>query len=338
MVVGDRSRSPKDAHPPQGIGSGSSSSAQGGGVGGNLNPMDINKEVEKAFKSQQDAFVKSLTIGLAGPVAATAKEACTGVLETVNGRLSSLELGQKKLEEGQQKVLDELANMQRSINSLSHSKSVPNLEPSPHTSQGSPPPNDVTTPSFWRKPDPTILYCNVHAGVQVSRESFYKSVVKLATEINLDEQDYQLTGDELDDRFELKFLEPSAAAKCLQFHQSLNLGRGKRKTTEVPDPAGGSSHTFYVNPDKNGAQVKKEVMAKHLRDIITPLLPEGKQVFLRRTTGSIMVDRRVLVNVVVRDENTVALAWFHSKRIELKLDEASVHQQFDLVAGNLSSP
>ena len=125
MVVGDRSRSPKDAHPPQGSGSGSSSSAQGGGIGGKLNPMDINKEVEKAFKSQQDAFVKSLTIGLAGPVAATAKEACTGVLEAVNVRLSSLELGQKKLEEGQQKVLDELANMQRSINSLSHSKSVP---------------------------------------------------------------------------------------------------------------------------------------------------------------------------------------------------------------------
>ena len=97
MVVGDRSRSPKDSH-TQGGGSGSSD-ANGGGSG-KFDSMDINKEVEKAFKSQQEAFIQSLTVGLAGPVADTAKRACTGVLEVVNGRLSSLEQGQKKLEEG----------------------------------------------------------------------------------------------------------------------------------------------------------------------------------------------------------------------------------------------
>ena len=172
----------------------------------------------------------------------------------------------------------------------------------------------------------------------MARDAIYKSIVKLAAEVNLDEQDYQLTGDELDDRYELKFLGPSAAAKCLQFFQSLSLGRGKRKPTEVEDPGSMSTHTFYVNPDKNGAQIKKEIMGKVLRDIISTMLPQGKEAFLRRTTGSIMVDRRVLVNVVVQNENSVALAWYHAKRIELKLDEAKVREQFDLVSGNLSSP
>ena len=90
---------------------------------------------------------------------------------------------------------------------------------------------DVTTPSFNRKPNPSILYCNVHDKTEASKKAFAESVCKLVFEAGLKDIDFSVLGDELDFRFELQFTGDLRTGPCkaLQIYQSLQLGRGKRK-------------------------------------------------------------------------------------------------------------
>jgi hypothetical protein len=296
-----------------------------GGVGG----IDISAAVEQAFDKSRDKFIKALS----EPVAEMSKSACAGVMQEMSNRLGAVEASQQRLETGHKEVLDQLAGIKESLQKMSHSKSVPNLSPSVPTPSSSN--YDVTCSSFYRKLDPTILFCNVHGQTAVSRDVFYKEILKLTAEANVGEEDFNLVGDVLDSRYELQFLGPSAERLCYQFFHSLTLGRGKRKTTEVLDPQG-TKHTFYVNVDKNPAQIRKEVLSKGLREIISPLLPANKELFVRKSTGSIMVDRRVVVSVVIVNETETTLSWNHAKSSELGLVEADIMQQFLVVAGGTS--
>ena len=74
-------------------------------------------------------------------------------------------------------------------------------------------------------------------------------------------------------------------------------------------------------------------MAKEMRDIIQSMPPEGKQAFSRRSTGSIMVDRKVLCNITIVDETRCSVVWLHSLRVALKIEEGEAMQQFHIAAG-----
>ena len=93
----------------------------------------------------------------------------------------------------------------------------------------------------------------------------------------------------------------------------------------------GGTHTFYINVDKNPATIRKEVLAEELKKILEPLVPD-KDLFVRKSSGSIMVDRRPLVSVKVVDELKVSLEWNAAKRDAMGIDVQAVSQAFSMVA------
>jgi len=196
---------------------------------------------------------------------------------------------------------------------------------------------DVTASPFWRKPDPTILFVNTHGRAKVNMRTIYKNVVQLAAEANIGEGDYIFNGDHLDNLFDLKFTGASAAQHCLQFYQSLQLGRGRWKTQECLDP-NGTTHKFYIAPDKNPAQVRKEVLSKQLKSGIEGLEGWSKEIFVRKSSGTLLVDRRPLVSISIVDENKAALVWTHADRIHLSLDQAGIETMFQNIVGGGAFP
>lgn len=60
--------------------------------------------------------------------------------------------------------------------------------------------------------------------------------------------------------------------------------------------------------------------------------------FIRKITGSILIDRRVLLSVVVPSETETRLEWTHSKRIQLGLDEATISSAFQAIVAARGIP
>jgi len=114
------------------------------------------------------------------------------------------------------------------------------------------------------------------------------------------------------------------------------LGRGRWKEQKVADP-NGTIHKFYVVPDKNTAQVRREVLAKKLKVAIGELEGWSKPLFIRKSSGTILVDRRALVSVTIIDENKASLVWSHAHRIHLGIDQAQIETLFQSIVGG-SSP
>ncbi len=103
----------------------------------------------------------------------------------------------------------------------------------------------------------------------------------------------------------------------------------------VKDPTGGFVQ-WYANPDKNPATVRREILAKKLKLIVEPIIPD-KNVFVRKSTGSIMVDRRVLASVFIPDQDSAKITWFHPLREKLKISEDSVTKDFEIETGTSTS-
>ena len=158
-------------------------------------------------------------------------------------------------------------------------------------------------------------------------------------EANLSEADIGISGDALDDRFEIQFAGEarSAANKCLQFCQSLQLRRGEWKPQFATNDTG-KDIQYYIAPDKNPCQMRREILSKHLKGILEPLAI-STQFFVKKTTGSIYADKRVVVSVVITGPESARLDWCHGKRIELNIDQATVETAFNahVVTGGPSS-
>ncbi len=82
---------------------------------------------------------------------------------------------------------------------------------------------------------------------------------------------------------------------------------------------------------------QKEVLTKELRDHLANILP-AKEFFCRRAEGTIFVDRRPLVQVVVETEDEAKLMWKHSKRIALGLEDDRIGEQFKKIASEGGEP
>ena len=80
---------------------------------------------------------------------------------------------------------------------------------------------------------------------------------------------FKVFGDALDNRFELHFSGEHRVASilALQFYESLQVGRGQWKKQVVEDDRG-NEIKFYVAPDKNPCQIRREILSKHLKDIL----------------------------------------------------------------------
>ena len=82
----------------------------------------------------------------------------------------------------------------------------------------------------------------------------------LAMEANIVAGSFKIIGDQLDSRFEVQFTNDTATATraCATFLASLSFGRGQYKVQQVVD---GSAVQFFCNPDKNRAQVRREILS-----------------------------------------------------------------------------
>ncbi len=307
---------------------------------GSAGLVDIEAQVAAAFATQLPTITKQVTSACTAPLQSVCASACESTVRELTGRLGKLEEGQAKLEVGQDKLAKQLDDLSQKVSKamdlLTHSSSTPNLGTRAASSHG-PPADfspDVTTSSFYRKPDPTKLFINTRDRVCVSRDKVYGAVVVLAGEAGITEDHFDFEGDALDNRFEMLFKGTSAAPRALQFFQSLQLGRGKWKTQQVVDDLD-EVVQFFVQPDKNGAQVRREILTKNLKDILLPLVG-SKPIFVRKSTGSLLVDRRVLATIFINGELDARIQWFHPKRIELAIEQELVEQQFAAVVGGPS--
>ena len=297
-------------------------------------PKLVSDSVRKAMAAEQSKIA----------------EICQNVCEATCSDLGAeLRKSVEAVDERCARIEGSLEALTKTVNAamakLGHSDSAPNLgASSSNLGLKTPVPGDgeadVTTPTFFRKLDPTILFQNVRNQVQVAREKLLPAIVALAAEANIQENKFIIVGDAMDNKFELKFMgdfcscERTAAARALQFFESLKLGRGKWKPQQVKG-INDVVHQFYVQPDKNGAQIKREILSKELASIFSTIVPSSS-LFGRKSTGSVFVDRRVLATVHVTGEDQAKINWFHPKRIQLSIQQEDVEQQFSALLGGPS--
>ena len=353
LYAGERGRSP--ALPPGGAGS------SGGLPSGEVplvvaEPVDFSKLVTESLTTsvmpllaeQNTLMTKQLADNSKAMLASchtTCVAACTAANTEIVQRITGLEGSITSVREDytnmNQKIDDLTKKLDKALSSLSHSNSLPNLQHAAQQSLAQPAPPStasVTDSGFHRTPDPTVLYINVHDRAKVPLKLFHDSIEKLAAEAGLDSSTFMVRGDILDNRFELRFagLRCSATSACLQFYQSLSLGRGKYKDTNALDEKG-DIHKYYVNPDKNSAQVRREILCKELKDLVAPALTGNNNfVMVQKSTGSIMVNRRVLATIVILDPIKARIHWMPAIRIKYGIQgevQANIERLFGQLVG-----
>ena len=73
--------------------------------------------------------------------------------------------------------------------------------------------------------------------------------------------------------------------------------------------------------------MRREILSKHLKAILEGLAI-STQFFVKKTSGSIYANKRVVVSVVITGPESARLDWCHGKRIELGIDQGEVESQF----------
>ena len=72
----------------------------------------------------------------------------------------------------------------------------------------------------------------------------------------------------------------------------------------------GSIVQFFCNPDKNRAQVRREVLCRNLCQILDgPVASAGKKCYTVKSANAIFIERRLLVTVFVINEHKAKLEW-----------------------------
>ena len=276
-------------------------------------------------------------------------QACTTANEAINQRLDNLEGAVTSIGEDTAKLqgkVDELTDkLGKVLSSLGHSNSLPNLQQAAQNNLGNPsaapPSQSVTTPLFHRTPDPTKLFANTHNRAMVPLVSFNNAFEALAADCGQDPNLFEVTGDALDNRFDIRYIGPrgAATAACLTLFQSLYLGRGKYKETICKDERN-IAHKFYINPDRNGAQIRREILCKELSKILAACFPREK-FFVQTNSGSVLFQRRVLATVIVVDPMSARIQWMPAPCILLGLKDevlANVETQFSDIVGGANRP
>ena len=73
--------------------------------------------------------------------------------------------------------------------------------------------------------------------------------------------------------------------------------------------------------------MRREILGKHVKSILASKAMD-KEFFLKKSTGTILEGKRVVVSVIVTGPDTAHLDWCHPKRIELGIEQGLVEQEF----------
>lgn len=327
-----------------------------------IDPKDpdyIAKTIEREMSISKESLLGDITTSVSGTVSTMCNRINATFHADLDRRLKGVEktcqensemlIAQKEMLGNLQKGLEDLtitikqqtptaqSGLPQANRLSSRSSSTPNLhaneptlvlDPADFGDDPQRAPSNQSASGFFRQIDTTTLYANAHNKKKVPLSNFKESFGELAAEANLVDSMYAVTGDELDDRFQIKFNGNinTASARANQFLLSLKLGKGKWKVQQVKDD-GGNSVQIYINPDKNMAQVRKEILSKALLKILQEKIPD-RTFFLSREAGIIYIDRRKLVKVVVTSEDSARLSWDVAKRVFLGIDDVPVETAF----------
>ncbi len=187
-----------------------------------------------------------------------------GELEEVKGRLTSLEPTTADIKQVQNEHGDSLRALHTSLLSQ-----APPSAPADFEEQTSVDPQN----KFWRTPDPSIVFFTTSANKGVTKEKAKAAFDSLLEDANVPPDSFTFNGDQLASKFEIKFSGPFGTARARTSHLllSLRLGPGNYKELLVDGPDG-TKIQFYLNPDKNGSMVRREILTKHLTSAMGELL------------------------------------------------------------------
>ena len=255
-----------------------------------------------------------------------------GELEQVKGRLTSLEATTADIKQVQNEHGDSLRALHDKFDKfLSKSSSTSLLSQAPPSAPADFEEQTSVDPQnkFWRTPDQSIVFFTTSANKGVTKEKAKAAFDSLLEDANVPPDSFTFNGDQLASKFEIKFSGPfgTARARTSQLLLSLRLGPGNYKELLVDGPDG-TKIQYYLNPDKNGSMVRREILTKHLTSAMGELLP-GKQFFARRSEGLVFVDRRPIAQVHITSPTDARLSWKHGKRIAIGLDNELVEKKFD---------
>ena len=157
-----------------------------------------------------------------------------------------------------------------------------------------------------------------------------EAVRVLAEEANIDPKTLEITGDALSSRFCVKFTGHSSAAanRVAQYLLSLRKGPGNFKVQRVQGPDA-KGVNFFCNPDKNGSQIRREICAKLLKDVIAESLGDSKQVFVNRAAGTVIIDRKPIAMVVINPDESTTIQWKESRKDVYKLNVDTILAKFN---------
>ena len=78
-------------------------------------------------------------------------------------------------------------------------------------------------------------------------------------------------------------------------------------------------------------------MTKAIQPFVQGLIP-GNPIWVRKATGTLLVDKRPLATVIITSEDDARLSWNDTKSIQYKIEQKVVNDQFEkLVAERKSS-
>jgi hypothetical protein len=289
--------------------------------------VELSKGVMEAIQQPLQALVANSFVLLN-----TEHEKRFGAVEQGVGEIKEKMEGLEKKVGDIYDILDEFRKdikQPRVLPSLARSASLPGLDQCPFPVEA---PSQAT--GFFRTPDGTMLFSNTDKRTKIPREEFVKSFTALASEANINSSDFEVVADALDSHFDIKFKgDPrTAASRATQFLLSLRLGRGRFKEQSALDVSNSPIKIFF-NPDKNGAQVRKEVLAKGLKGILEGHMPD-KAFFVNKDRGTVLVDRKPLARIVIVSEDVSAIEWVAAHRILQGIDEAKIGEEFKTLAAN----
>ena len=90
-----------------------------------------------------------------------------------------------------------------------------------------------------------------------------------------------------------------------------------------------------AQPDKNHAQIRREILTRDLRDMLAKEFPQHT-FFARREEGSIFESRRNLCTIYITSETSASLQFVHAERIRLSIEEGPIQAKFRVLTGEAS--
>ena len=278
---------------------------------------------DKTFETKWAMIEPAITDQIGGLCKGVVVESLQEVNAKIDEQAKLLDAMALKVTDNQKSLAELQAGMKKLLDregtapSMSHSLSAPALATGAPAPIPIPPNSQANNNPFFREINPRVLFLNTHGNEDVTIEEVIKALTPLMLEANIPETGFTVGGDALDHNFEICLPGDfnTGRARASQFKLSLRFAKGKWKTQEVISPPK-TAIKFYINPDKNGTNIRTEVLTKGITDALNHDNPP-KTFMCSRSAGLVYCDRRALARIIVTGEEAARLSWNLGTRVNL---------------------